>query len=60
MLFFNIYSAPQSVNVSSTEMTTTSERKMVVVYFDSSQVGNWLYISTYYMTIAVITLKIGV
>lgn len=60
MLFFNIYSAPQSVNVSSTEMTTTSERKMVVVHFDSSQVENWLYISTYYMTIAVITLKIGV
>lgn len=59
IVFLYIYSAPQNVNGSSTEMTTASERKgkkkkMMVLFFDYSQVGNWLYITTYNMTTAII------
>ena len=52
-IVFFIYS-PQNVNGSSAEMTTANERKTAVLFFDSSQVGNWLYIITYNMTTAVI------
>lgn len=51
-------SAPQNVNGSSIEMITTHERETAVPYFNSSQVGNWLYIITYNMTTAVILWQI--
>lgn len=61
IVFLYIYSAPQNVNGSSTEMTTASEtkrkkqkQKTMVLFFDYSQVGNWLYIMTYNMTTAII------
>lgn len=58
VFFIYIHSAPQNVNRGSTAMTTTNERKTVVLYFGSSQVGNWLYTITYNMTAAVILWQI--
>lgn len=40
IVFLYIQPPQKNVHGSSTEMTTANERKTVVLYFDSSQVGN--------------------
>lgn len=58
IVFFFLYSAPPNVDGSSNEISTTNERETVVLFFNSFQVGNWLYIITYNMTTAVILWQI--